>query len=95
MSWSPPYEAPPPVSPDPERTLWRMAKDDRTAEARLRSMAHGSELRITVGSEVLMTRLYRHGELEEMAGMSEGIRQTFVWKGWELQPADEPAGERN
>ena len=70
-------------------------EDGRAAQARARVMAHGTELLITVGTEVLLTTLYGEGEAAKLAELSTGIRQTFVWKGWQLQPADEPEHERH
>ena len=93
-SWLERTEAPAAVVPV-ERVLWRVVKDTRAAEARIRLMGHGCELVITVGAELLMTTLYRDGEAAELAVMSTGIRQTFEGKGWQLQPADEPERERH
>lgn len=95
MSWSPPGPSPRVDATPVERVLWRVTKGGRVAEARARLMAHGTELRITVGAEVLLTTLYREGEAAKLAETSTGIRQTFVWKEWALEPADESERERH
>ena len=95
MAWEPPSLPRLAQAPVSERSLWRCVKDSRAAEARVRTMVHGSELRITVGDQILLTTLYRQGEAGQMAEMSTGIRQTFEHKGWQLQGADEAAGDRH
>ncbi len=87
MSWLGGEAPPPPVYP--EHTVWRVEKDTRWAEARIREVPHGRELRFVIGGvgreEVLMhSNVFR--DAQALADYSTGMRQTFTAKGWELVP---------
>jgi hypothetical protein len=70
-----------------EQTLWKVHKDGRTAEARVRVYPHGLELRVLVGADPYFSRLYRQGEdLRALGHDSEGTRQLFEAKGWQRDP---------
>jgi len=76
-----------PFSPVPqfkERIYWRVRKGSRTAEARVRVLPIGLELRVLVGSDLVWSRLYRQGEDYRALGqMSEGCRIDFERLGWQ------------
>ena len=76
-----------PLPPAREQVLWRVHKDGRTAEARVRFYSHGQELRVLVGDDPAWSRLYRQGEdLRELGHLSEGTRVLFEAKGWQRDP---------
>ncbi len=88
MSWLGGPAAPPAVYP--EHTIWRVEKDSRWAEARIRQVPHGRELRFIVGGagreDTLMhSNVFR--DAERLADDATGMRQTFEAKGWALVPA--------
>ena len=71
-----------------EQVLWRVHRNGRTAEARVRVYPHGLELRVLVGAEVAWTRLYR--ENKDSSGLghdSDGTRLLFEADGWQREPA--------
>lgn len=73
-----------------ERVIWRVTKDARAAEARVRAMAHGLELRFVVmrpgGLDTLMwSRLYRAGEGDDLRAASDGTLRDFERVGWVLE----------
>ena len=91
MDWdkvrSAPREAPAPTFHD--RVVWRVVKDTRWTEARIRQVPHGRELRFVVGGagreDTLMhSNVFR--EAEALAAYATGIRQTFEAKGWAQVP---------
>jgi len=93
-NWSwlhrPVAETPPPR----EGRVWRLVKDTRYAEARLRPGPLGVELRFVVGGEgraevLYWSCVYRPDESAELAQTSVGVRQDFVQLGWTLPAADE------
>jgi hypothetical protein len=64
-------------------------KDTRWAEARLRHVPHGSELRFVVGGvgradELMQSTAYARGAQHELADMSRGTLQNFQGHGWTL-----------
>jgi hypothetical protein len=74
--------APPPPT-YPEQSIWRVAKPDgRWAEARVRTVPHGHELRIVVGAELMWSCVYRAGESAELGVASQGVLQDFRRHGW-------------
>ncbi len=91
MDWDKVRELPR-MAPAPtfhERVVWRLIKDTRWAEARIRQVPHGYEVRFVVGGdgreETLMhSNVFREGHA--LAAYATGIRQTFEVKGWVLMP---------
>jgi hypothetical protein len=85
---------PAPETPPPrEGCVWRLVKDTRYAEARLRPGLLGIELRFVVGgdgrAEVLYwSCVYRPDESSELAQASVGVREDFERLGWSLQGAE-------
>lgn len=75
--------APPkPPAARPERELWRLAKDGRTAAAVLRAHPHGRELIFRVNDELLWSQVYRPGQAAELDEMAERKRDEFRARGW-------------
>jgi hypothetical protein len=78
--------APPP--PPLEHLLWRVTKDGvngakRIAEAWVRLMAHGREIRVTVGAALVFSMLFRDDEDGRRIGThSAGTLQNFLGHGW-------------
>lgn len=90
-SWlhSPVPEAP----PAGDGRVWRLVKDTRYAEARLRPGLLGIELRLVVGGEgraevLYWSCVYRPDESEELAQASSAVRQDFMQLGWTLHGAE-------
>jgi hypothetical protein len=87
------HHLPAPETPPPrEGRVWRLVKDTRYAEARLRPGLLGIELRFVVGgdgrAEVLYwSCVYRPDESAELAQASKGVREDFERLGWSL-PAE-------
>ncbi len=71
----------PKVAPTPpmERVIWRLRKGERTAEARVREMRHGQELRINVDGTLRWAQLYRSVGVVESAAERHSA---FVSLGW-------------
>jgi hypothetical protein len=68
-----------------ERTIWRVTKDTRHAEAHVPTVPHGHELRIVVGDELIWSRVYRSGaESVELDTASTGVLQDFQRLGWRI-----------
>ena len=85
----PAAETPPPR----EGRVWRLVKDTRYAEARLRPGLLGIELRFVVGGEgraevLYWSCVYRSDESAELAQASVSVRQDFERLGWRLQGAE-------
>ena len=87
MPWEPsgPRPALPPAPV--ERTLWRVQKDVRAAEARVRVFPHGDELRIVLrhpaaGESLLWSRLYPRHEAGDLEIAAAGTKADFVRLGW-------------
>lgn len=98
MSWTPPGRAAAPEPMPVERVIWRVTKDVRAAEARIRVMAHamvlGHELRIVLShpdreDALLWSRLYRAGEAEDLRVASDGTLRDFERTGWTLEAGAE------
>jgi hypothetical protein len=66
-------------APPVERVLWRLRKGERIAEARIREMPHGQELRINVDGNLRWAQLYRSVGVVESATERHA---TFVALGW-------------
>lgn len=77
-----------PSEPAPaDNVLWRVEKDTRWAEGRVRHVPHGSELRFVVGGQgrdetLMLSVVYRAGDDPALAVMSAGTLQNFVGHGW-------------
>lgn len=69
------------AAPSPERLHWRLLKDGRVAEATIRTLPHGDEIRITVGDQFLPSSFFR-ADPDGLEAFSTGIKQTFEHKGW-------------
>jgi hypothetical protein len=68
-----------------ERTIWRVHKDTRHAEAVVRTVPHGHELRIVVGTELMWSCVYRSGAgSAELGTASTGVLQDFQRLGWRI-----------
>ena len=85
----PALETPPPR----EGRVWRLVKDTRYAEARLRPGLQGIELRFVVGGEgraevLYWSCVYQSDESAELAQASLGVRHDFERLGWRLQGAE-------
>ena len=67
---------PAPEAPEfPERAIWRVEKTSRWAEARIRDLPHGCELRFVVGGEgrdevLMQSTVYRAGDKAALSTMS-------------------------
>ena len=76
-----------------EGRVWRLVKDTRYAEARLRPGLLGIELRFVVGGEgraevLYWSCVYRSDESAELAQVSISVRQDFERLGWRLQAVE-------
>lgn len=94
LSWLGRGAAPPPAYP--ESVVWRVEKDSRWAEARVRVVPHGHELRIVVGGagrqpELMQSTVHvpRTGS-EELAQMSTGTLNNFLGHGWRVAAGTTP-----
>jgi hypothetical protein len=77
----------PPPLPPLEILLWRVTKDRRVAEARLRVLAHAREFRVTVGDILVVSRLFRGDEdVWELGDESAGALDRFLGHGWTHAP---------
>lgn len=90
-SWLDRAEPPPPELPT-DRVVWRVTKDERWAEARVRVVPHGTELRMVVGGDgreetLMQSTVYRRGQSDELGVMSQGTLQNFLGHGWTLESA--------
>ena len=93
--WSPhqPAAAPPVY---PESRIWRCEKDRRWAEARIRDLPDGHELRFVIGGEgreelLMESVVYRAGESDDLATLSRGTQQNFLGHGWVLVGGAKPS----
>lgn len=73
--------------------IWRVTKDERAAEGRIRLMAHGHELRIVVshperGETLMWSCLYRSEQADELRVASAGTLADFERHGWNLAASD-------
>jgi hypothetical protein len=70
-----------------EQLVWRVAKDSGIAEARVRVVPHGRELRVVVNDALLASRFFRDdGDNRELGSTAMGLRQTFEAEGWQHVP---------
>ena len=89
MGWEPGRRLPP-EPPPVERTVWRVCKDVRAAEGRVRVMAHGHELRIVLidprrpEEQLAWSCLYLPHQSEELRVASDGTLRDFERLGWTL-----------
>ena len=75
-----------------EHLLWHLAKDGKTAEARVRVFPHGRELTVTVSDTRFWSKLFRQDEdSRELGAMATGCRQHFESHGWRLVVDDAPS----
>ena len=73
---------PVPQSPRPmERLLWRLRKGDRIAEASVREMPHGCELRFIADNVLRWSQVFR-GDRSELTARAHEKRQDFERLGW-------------
>jgi hypothetical protein len=90
--WDAKPRAVPPEPTYPEAFAWRVVKDTRWAEGRVRTLPHGREVRFVTGGkgrdEVLGYSLLCRDEQELVAHLN-GTRQNFERVGWTLV-ADSP-----
>jgi hypothetical protein len=63
-----------------EITLWTLTKGTRSAEARIRRLPHGSELRFSVDGALLWSQLYHDSAI--LGVTAEEKRQDFLARGW-------------
>jgi len=68
--------------PPVEHLLWRLRKDEKVAEARIREMAHGHELRISVDSQLVWSKLFPLDAIGEAPRLSIANRALFEHRGW-------------
>jgi len=85
---SPPIAAPTPTYDD--RIVWAVVKGERRAEARVRVVPHGHELRILADGELITSCVYRAAESPELGTASTGWLQAFQAKGWRIVNAGAP-----
>jgi hypothetical protein len=72
-----------PIVPPSEALLWRVTKDTCNAQAVVRLLPHGRELRVTVNGDLMWSRLFRDDEDgHELGRMSDGCRVNFERVGW-------------
>jgi hypothetical protein len=94
LSWL--GRAAPPPAAYPEAVVWRVEKDTRWAEARVRQVPHGHELRIVAGGavrepELMQSTVYApSGGSAELAQMSTGTLNKFLGHGWHVAPGPAP-----
>ena len=91
--WSWLHRPAPETPPPREGRVWRLVKDTRYAEARLRPGLLGVELRLVVGGEgraevLYWSCVYRPDESEALAQASASVREDFIRLGWTLPAAD-------
>ena len=91
--WSWLHRSAPETPPLREGRVWRLVKDTRYAEARLRPGLLGVELRLVVGGEgraevLYWSCVYRPDESEELAQASASVRQDFLQLGWIQEGAE-------
>lgn len=72
-----------------DRLVWRVEKDSRWAEARVRSVPHGEELRFVVGGlgrdeSLMQSTVYAPGDGASLGEISAGTLQNFIGHGWAL-----------
>jgi hypothetical protein len=81
MPWEPPGRDV--VLPTyPERSLWTLVKDARTARAMVRVHPLGDELRVLVASELLWSQVFRQGDVPSLEVVAETHRLGFLERGW-------------
>ena len=71
-----------PVQP-PERVMWRLRKDSRIAEARVRELSFGCELRFIADGILRSTEVFR-GERGELSDRATAKRRDFERLGWQV-----------
>lgn len=64
-----------------ERLLWRLRKGERIAEASVRELSHGSELRFVADGVLRWSQVFR-GEQSELTQRAIEKRQDFARLGW-------------
>ena len=70
-----------------EHLLWRVSKGTRIAEARLRLMAHGRELRVTVDDAPFFSRLFQGDQIGKALGIeSASTLDNLLAHGWQHEP---------
>jgi hypothetical protein len=79
---------PSPVPPV-EHLLWRLRKDGRVAEARVREMAHGHELRISVDNQLVWSKLFPLDAIADAPRESVATLALFLDRGWARESSAE------
>ena len=75
----------PAVAPPPpvERLLWRLIKGRRIAEAHVRDVPHGAELRFTVNGALVWSKVFRGAQAErELQTMADAKLTEFERLEW-------------
>ena len=64
-----------------ERVLWRLRKGERIAEASVRELPHGDELRFIADNVLRWSQVFR-GDRRELTARANDKRQDFERLGW-------------
>ena len=75
------FRPPHPLPLIDERLYWSARKGMRVAESRVRVMAHGRELRVTVGADLGFSMLFRDDDGRKIGTHSTGTLQNFLGHG--------------
>ena len=73
------------MRPYVEQPLWELVRNGRFAEARLRSVASGTELRVSISGEVVWKRLFNPGEDQARDAVADAVLAGFERAGWRLR----------
>ena len=71
----------PPSGVPSQRHLWKVQKGDSTAEAVLRTLPFGDEVRVYVRGELLTSAEF-HDDAVKLETFSRDVRQSFLKNGW-------------
>ena len=74
---------------DSDLVVWRIRKDTRFAEARIRDLPAGRELRLVLcgdgqDEQLLWSSVYDLTEASALGDASTGVLQEFQQRGWQL-----------
>lgn len=73
----------PTAGPAAERRLWIVVKDARSAQAFVRDLPYGQELRIVMAGELLWSQLFRPGDAPTLTDVAATDLARFLARGWE------------
>jgi hypothetical protein len=82
QTWDAPPPAPRPDPTYPEATLWTLTKDVRTAQAMVRRVPYGKELRFLVDGKLYESQLFPADRDVLIHRRSDEKRREFLDLGW-------------